>query len=105
MRNAQAAERLRKEFNKPLSIEGLAKDLGMSSSGFHHHFKTVMDMSPLQFQKQIRLQEARQVMLGESLDAASAGYCKTVMAMPEMQQWVKAAQAEPEEIDELDMDF
>ncbi len=39
------------------------------------------------------------------LDAASAGYCKTVMAMPEMQQWVAAAKAEPEEIDELDMDF
>jgi glutathione S-transferase len=39
------------------------------------------------------------------LDPTSAGYCKTVMAMPEMQEWVKAAKAEPEEIDELDMDF
>ncbi len=73
-RIAQAVERLRKSFDQPVSIDGLAKDLGMSSSGFHHHFKTVMDMSPLQFQKLIRLQEARQLMLGESLDAASAGY-------------------------------
>jgi glutathione S-transferase len=39
------------------------------------------------------------------LDPASAGYCKTVMAMAELQEWVKAAKAEPEEIDELDMDF
>jgi AraC-like DNA-binding protein len=73
-RIAQAAERLRKNFDKPLSIEGLAKELGMSSSGFHHHFKTVMDMSPLQFQKVIRLQEARNLMLGDNLDASSAGY-------------------------------
>jgi len=73
-RIAQAAERLRENFAQPLSIEGLARELGMSSSGFHHHFKTVMDMSPLQFQKVIRLQEARQLMLGENLDASSAGY-------------------------------
>jgi AraC-like DNA-binding protein len=46
----------------------------MSVSSFHHHFKTVTAVSPLQFQKQIRLQEARQLMLGEGLDAASAGY-------------------------------
>jgi AraC-like DNA-binding protein len=46
----------------------------MSVSSFYHHFKAVTAMSPLQFQKQIRLQEARQLMLGEDLDAASAGY-------------------------------
>jgi AraC-like DNA-binding protein len=40
-------------------------------SGFHHHFKTVTGMSPLQFQKQVRLQEARRLMLGEHLDATS----------------------------------
>ena len=73
-RIAQAVEKLRTNYDQPLSIDGLAKDLGMSSSGFHHHFKTVMDMSPLQFQKLIRLQAARQLMLGESLDASSAGY-------------------------------
>ena len=46
----------------------------MSVSGFHHHFKAVTAMSPLQFQKQVRLQEARRLMLGEDLDATSAGY-------------------------------
>lgn len=71
---AQALERLRQDFDKPLSIEELAKEMGMSSTRFHHHFKAVTDMSPLQFQKQIRLQEARRLMLGEDFDAASAGY-------------------------------
>jgi AraC-like DNA-binding protein len=70
----RAIERLRKEFDQPLRIDDIAWELGMSVSGFHHHFKAVTAMSPLQFQKQIRLQEARQLMLGEGLDAASAGY-------------------------------
>jgi AraC-like DNA-binding protein len=71
---AEAIERLRREFNQPLRIESIARELGMSVSGFHHHFKAVTAMSPLQFQKQLRLQEARRLMLGEHLDAASAGY-------------------------------
>ena len=70
----EAIERLRKEFDQPLRIEDIARELGMSVSGFHHHFKAVTAMTPLQFQKQIRLQEARRLMLGEDLDAASAGY-------------------------------
>ncbi len=45
----------------------------MSASGFHARLKAVTAMSPLQFQKQLRLQEARRLMLGEGLDAASAG--------------------------------
>jgi AraC-like DNA-binding protein len=44
----------------------------MSVSGFHHHFKAVTAMSPLQFQKRMRLQAARRLMLGEDLDATSA---------------------------------
>jgi AraC-like DNA-binding protein len=70
----EAIERLRREFNQPLRIESLAREAGMSVSGFHHHFKAVTAMSPLQFQKQLWLQEARRLMLGENLDAASAGY-------------------------------
>ena len=73
-RIARAIERLREEFNQPLRIDDMARDLGMSVSGFHHHFKAVTAMSPLQFQKRLRLQEARRLMLGEQLDAASAGY-------------------------------
>jgi AraC-like DNA-binding protein len=65
---------LRTHFNEPLKIEETAREPGMSVSGFHHHFKSVTMMSPLQFQEQIRLQEARRLMLGEDLYAASAGF-------------------------------
>jgi AraC-like DNA-binding protein len=73
-RVVRAVEKLRKDFDKPLRIERVAKELGMSTSGFHAHFKAVTAMSPLQFQKSLRLQEARRLMLGEHLDAAEAGY-------------------------------
>src|SRR4051794_15910467 len=73
-RIADAVERLRRDFDQPLRIDSLAQELGMSVSGFHHHFKAVTAMSPLQFQKHLRLQEARRLLLGEDLDAASAGY-------------------------------
>jgi len=65
---------LREHYEKPLKIEEVARGLGMSVSGFHHQFKSVTSMSPLQFQKQIRLQEARLLMLSQDLDAASAGH-------------------------------
>ena len=71
---ARAVARLRQDFDQPLRIEQIAHELGMSVSGFHHHFKAVTAMSPLQFQKQLRLQEARRLLLGEALDAASAAY-------------------------------
>jgi AraC-like DNA-binding protein len=71
---ARAIERLRKNFDQPIRIDDVAREIGMSVSGFHHHFKAVTAMSPLQFQKQMRLQEARRLMLGERLDAASAAY-------------------------------
>jgi AraC-like DNA-binding protein len=70
----KAIERLRTDFDQPLRIEELAREFGMSVSGFHHHFKEVTAMSPLEFQKQLRLQEARRLMLGEGLDASGAGY-------------------------------
>ncbi len=73
-RITEAIERLRNAFDQPLRMEDLARELDMSVSGFHQHFRTVTAMSPLQFQKQLRLQEARRLMLGEGLDAASAGY-------------------------------
>ncbi len=73
-RIARAIDRLRHEFDRPLRIPDLARELGMSTSTFHQHFKAVTAMSPLEFQKQLRLQEARRLMLGEDVDAASAGY-------------------------------
>ena len=72
-RIARALQRLREDFDRPLRVEDVARELGMSVSSFHHHFKAVTAMSPLQFQKQMRLQEARRLMLGEDLDAAGAG--------------------------------
>ncbi|HUB24912.1 MAG TPA: helix-turn-helix domain-containing protein, partial [Tepidisphaeraceae bacterium] len=73
-RMVRAVEKLRENFDKPLRIEMIARELGMSTSGFHAHFKAVTAMSPLQFQKQLRLQEARRLMLSENFDAAQAGY-------------------------------
>jgi AraC-like DNA-binding protein len=73
-RIAAAVERLRRDFTKPLRIEDIAREVGMSVSGFHHHFKAMTALSPLQYQKQLRLQEARRLMVGEDLDAASAGH-------------------------------
>ena len=71
---ARAVERLRQDFDQPLRIERLAHELGMSVSGLQHHFKAVTELSPLQFQKRLRLLEARRLMLGEDYDAASAAF-------------------------------
>jgi AraC-like DNA-binding protein len=71
---ARAVERFRHDFDQPVRMEEIAQELGMSVSSFHQHFKSVTAMSPLQFQKRIRLQEARRLMLGEDLDATSAAY-------------------------------
>jgi AraC-like DNA-binding protein len=73
-RMARAVELIRESFDKPLRIDDLASELSMSVSGFHAHFKAVTAMSPLQFQKQLRLQEARRLMLNEDFDAAQAGF-------------------------------
>ena len=73
-RMVRAVEKLRQDFAKPLRIEDVAGELGMSVSGFHAHFKAVTAMSPLQFQKHLRLQEARRLMLSENLDAGEAGF-------------------------------
>jgi AraC-like DNA-binding protein len=73
-RMARAVGRLSGSFDKPVRVEELAGELGMSASGFHVHFKAVTGMSPLQFHKQLRLQEARRLMLDANLDAGEAGY-------------------------------
>jgi AraC-like DNA-binding protein len=73
-RISKAIGHLGEHFDEQLKMEEIARELGMSVSGFHHHFKSVTSMSPLQFQKHLRLQEARRLMLGEDMDAASAGF-------------------------------
>ncbi|MCB8883406.1 AraC family transcriptional regulator [Acidisoma cellulosilytica] len=73
-RIARAIALLREEFTQPLRVERLAEAAGMSPSSFHQHFKTLTAVSPLQFQKQLRLLEARRLMLAEGQAAAQAGF-------------------------------
>ncbi len=65
---------IRRNFREPFSIEAVAAEARMSPSTLHEHFKAVTSMSPLQYQKQLRLQEARRLILSQSLDAAVAGH-------------------------------
>lgn len=65
---------IRKHFRETCSVEAGAEVAGMSRSTFHAHFKAVTNMSPLEFRTQLRLQEARRLMLSEGLDAATAGF-------------------------------
>jgi AraC-like DNA-binding protein len=71
---AKAVTWLRENFEKALNVDELASMAGMSRSTLHHHFRGLTAMSPLQFQKQLRLRTARQKMLTEELDAASAAF-------------------------------
>ena len=72
-RIAKAVSRLRVDFDQPVSIEELASLVNMSVTSFHRQFKAVTGMSPLQYQKTLRLQEARRLMLTAMLDAGTAG--------------------------------
>lgn len=73
-KTAKAVSWLRENFEKPLQVDHLASIAGMSRSTLHHHFRGLTAMSPLQFQKQLRLQTARQKMLSDEIDAASAAF-------------------------------
>jgi AraC-like DNA-binding protein len=64
---------MKRHYTEPMRIDTLARTVGMSVSSLHHHFKAIAAVSPLQYQKQLRLQEARRLML-VGLDAADAGY-------------------------------
>lgn len=71
---AKAIEWLKGNYTEQLSIDELAAQANMSNSTFHHHFRSMTALSPLQFQKQLRLQEARRLMLSERMDAANAAF-------------------------------
>lgn len=73
-RIAEVIERLKADLAQPMRVETLARQVEMSVSSFHHHFKAVTSMSPLQYQKQLRLLEARRLMLAENSNASSAAY-------------------------------
>ncbi len=71
-RVAKAISWLRSNFSQPMKVEELAGLVHMSVSSFHEHFKSVTSMSPLQYQKVLRLQEARRLMLSTIMDAGTA---------------------------------
>ena len=73
-RVCQAIQWLNDHFQRPLRIDDLAREVNLSASTLHHRFKAVTSMSPLQYQKQLRLQEARRLMLNDGLEASVAGY-------------------------------
>jgi AraC-like DNA-binding protein len=71
---ARAIDWLKSNFMRPLRIDDLAAHVHMSTSSFHHHFRALTAMSPLQYQKWLRLNEARRLMLTEHLHAAIAAF-------------------------------
>ncbi|MBB5320517.1 AraC family transcriptional regulator [Marinobacter oulmenensis] len=71
---ARSIDWLKENFSKPVKVEDLARRAGMSVSAFHNHFRSMTAMSPLQFQKKIRLSEARRLMLADHLDASRAAF-------------------------------
>lgn len=73
-RVARAVAILRAEFAQSVPVERLAAAAGMSPSSFHQHFRAVTSLSPLQFQKQLRLIEARRLMISEAASASSAAF-------------------------------
>lgn len=70
----RAIEWLNRNYVEPLRIEELARRVNLSSSSLHHRFKALTAMSPLQYQKQLRLQEARRLLMAEGLEVSAAGY-------------------------------
>jgi AraC-like DNA-binding protein len=71
---ARAIDWLKSNFTQPLRIDDLAAQVNMSTSTFHHHFRALTAMSPLQYQKWLRLNEARRLLLAENQDATTAAF-------------------------------
>ncbi len=73
-RIARTIQFIKQHYNEPLEMEQLARDVQLSSSAFHKHFKRITTMSPLQYQKTIRLQEAQRLMLTEAIPVGDAAF-------------------------------
>ena len=82
-RIARAVAVLRAEFTHSLPVERLATVAGMSASSFHQHFRAVTSLSPVQFQKQLRLIEARRLMRSEGLPASQAAFAVGYESVPQ----------------------
>jgi AraC-like DNA-binding protein len=82
-RLARAVTMLRDGFAESISVERLADAAGMSVSSFHQHFRAMTSLSPLQFQKQLRLIEARRLMIAEGASASSAAFAVGYESVPQ----------------------
>lgn len=82
-RVARAVAVIRAEFDRPLTVERLAAVAGMSQASFHQHFRAVTSLTPLQFQKYLRLIEARRLMLSESATASRAAFAVGYESVPQ----------------------
>ncbi|KQX20386.1 MULTISPECIES: AraC family transcriptional regulator [unclassified Sphingomonas] len=82
-RIGRAVALIREDYAQPLRIEKLAEAAGMSPSSFHQHFRGITSLSPLQFQKQLRLIEARRMMVSEGLPASNAAYAVGYESVPQ----------------------
>lgn len=82
-RIGRAVALIREDYVRPLRIEELAEAAGMSPSSFHEHFRRITSLSPLQFQKQLRLIEARRMMVSEGLPASNAAYAVGYESVPQ----------------------
>lgn len=80
---ARAVEVIRSGYTAVLPVERLASIAGMSLSTFHHHFRAVTSLSPLQFQKQLRLIEARRMMLSDGTPSSNAAYAVGYESVPQ----------------------
>lgn len=82
-RIGRAVALLRADYARPLPVDRLAAEAGMSPSAFHQHFRAVTSLSPLQFQKQLRLIEARRLMTGEGASSARAAFAVGYESVPQ----------------------
>jgi len=82
-RVARAVALIRSDYARPLRVERLAEVAGMSTSTFHQHFRAVTSLSPLQFQKQLRLIEARRMMLSDGASASHAAFAVGYESVPQ----------------------
>ena len=73
-RVTRAAKEIKSNYAEAINIENLAKKLGISASSLYHNFKRITALSPLQFQKKIRLEEAKNLLINQNLDAAEAAF-------------------------------
>jgi AraC-like DNA-binding protein len=82
-RIARAVALIRAEFARALPVERLAQIAGMSASAFHQHFRAATSMTPLQFQKQLRLTEARRLMVSEGMTSSTAAFAVGYQSVPQ----------------------